>query len=126
MAIPIHIAGVVVVTSLHVVLTVALRMGTYWVFGESLDSWLHEAQEMLFLNFDWEMMTYWTIVGVGTALSYMHEARARELNAAQLETRLVEARLHTLAAADAAALPLQHAQYHLGADASRRGRGRRR
>jgi len=96
MAIPMHIVGVVVVTSLHVVLTVALRMGTYWIIGESLDTWLHEAQEMLFLNFDWEMMTYWTIVGVGTALKYLHEARARELSAVQLETRLVEARLHTL------------------------------
>jgi two-component system, LytTR family, sensor kinase len=96
MAIAIHIAGVIVVTSLHVVLTVALRMATYWSIGESIDTWLHEAQEMLFLNFDWEMMTYWTIVGVGTALKYLHEARARELNAAQLETRLVEARLHTL------------------------------
>ena len=95
-AIPIHIAGVVIATSLHVVFTVALRMGTYWVIGESLDTWLHEAQEMLFLNFDWEMMTYWTIVGVGTALRYLHEARAKELNAVQLETRLVEARLHTL------------------------------
>jgi two-component system LytT family sensor kinase len=95
-AIPIHIAGVVIATSLHVVLTVALGMGTYWVIGESLDRWLNEAQEMLFLNFDWEMMTYWTIVGVGTALRYLHEARAKELNAAQLETRLVEARLHTL------------------------------
>jgi two-component system, LytTR family, sensor kinase len=95
-SVPIHIAGVLVATSLHVVLAVALRMGTYWLFGESLDTWLHEAQEMLFLNFDWEMMTYWTIVGVGTAIKYMHEARAKELNAAQLETRLVEARLHTL------------------------------
>jgi signal transduction histidine kinase len=95
-AIPFHVAGVLVATSLHVVLAVALRMGTYYVVGESLDSWLHEAQEMLFLNFDWEMMTYWTIVGVGTAMKYMLEARARELNAAQLETRLVEARLHTL------------------------------
>ncbi|HEX8031276.1 MAG TPA: hypothetical protein VF491_22560, partial [Vicinamibacterales bacterium] len=44
MAIPIHIVGVVVVTSLHVVLTVALRMATYWFIGESLDTWLHEAQ----------------------------------------------------------------------------------
>lgn len=26
--------------------------------GQSLDSWLMEAQEMFFLNFDWEMMTY--------------------------------------------------------------------
>jgi len=95
-AIAIHIAGVVVITSLHVVLTVALRMATYWAIGESIDTWLHEAQEMLFLNFDWEMMTYWTIVGVGTALKYLYEARAKELSAAQLETRLVEARLHTL------------------------------
>jgi hypothetical protein len=63
-------------------------MGTYWRVGESLDTWLHEAQEMLFLNFDWEMMTYWTIVGVGTALRYLHEVRARELDAVQLETRL--------------------------------------
>jgi two-component system, LytTR family, sensor kinase len=95
-AIPVHIAGVVAAVSAHVVLAVALRMATYWLAGESLDTWRHEAQEMLFLNFDWEMMTYWTIVGVGMAMKYMHEARTRELNAAQLETRLVEARLHTL------------------------------
>jgi two-component system LytT family sensor kinase len=96
LAVPVHIAGVVVATSTHVVLACAQRMGTYWFIGESMDTWLHEMQEMLILNFDWEMMTYWTIVGVGTALKYMHEARARELNAALLETRLVEARLHTL------------------------------
>jgi two-component system LytT family sensor kinase len=96
LSVPVHIAGVLVATSLHVVLAGAQRVATYWAIGESMDSWLHEMQEMLFLNFDWEMMTYWTIVGVGTALRYMHEARARELNAAQLETRLVEARLHTL------------------------------
>jgi two-component system, LytTR family, sensor kinase len=95
-SIAVHIAGVLAATSLHVVLAVMLRMATYYAFGESLDTWLHEAQEMLFLNFDWEMMTYWTIVGVGTAMKYMLEARAKELNAAQLETRLVEARLHTL------------------------------
>jgi two-component system, LytTR family, sensor kinase len=95
-AIPIHILGVILAVSLHVVSTVALRMGTYWMIGESLDTWLHEAQEMFIVNFDWEMMTYWTIVGVGTALRYLHEARAKELSAAQLETRLVEARLHTL------------------------------
>ena len=96
LAVPVHVAGVLVGTSLHVVLACVQRMGTYWLIGESMDTWLHEMQEMLFLNFDWEMMTYWTIVGVGTALRYMHEARVRELNAAQLETRLVEARLHAL------------------------------
>jgi two-component system LytT family sensor kinase len=96
LAVPVHIAGVLVATSLHVVLACVQRMATYWMIGESMDTWLHEMQEMLFLNFDWEMMTYWTIVGVGTAMKYMHEARARELNAAQLETRLLEARLQTL------------------------------
>src|SRR5688500_3483723 len=95
-SIPVHIAGVVAATFAHVVMAVASRMATYWVYGESLDTWLHEAQELLFLNFDWEMMTYWTIVGVGTAMKYMHEARVKELSSAQLETRLVEARLHTL------------------------------
>ena len=96
LSIPVHVAGVLVATTLHVVLAVALRMATYYAFGESLDTWLQEAQEMLFLHFDWEMMTYWTIVGVGTAMKYMLEARAEGLNAAHLETRLVEARLHTL------------------------------
>jgi two-component sensor histidine kinase len=96
LAIPVHLAGVVVGTSAHVVMACVQRMATYWWIGQSMDTWLHEMQEMLFLNFDWEMMTYWTIAGVGTAMKYMHEARAKELNAAQLETRLVEARLHTL------------------------------
>ncbi|MFA5910900.1 MAG: sensor histidine kinase [Vicinamibacterales bacterium] len=95
-AIPIHIAGVFAATLLHVAMAVASRMATYWVVGESLDSWLMEAQRMFFLNFDWEMMTYWTIVGVSHALRYSHQARARELSAAQMETRLVEAQLHTL------------------------------
>ena len=51
---------------------------------------------MFFLNFDWEMMTYWAIVGVSHALRYHREARDRELSAAQLETRLVEAQLQAL------------------------------
>jgi len=95
-AIPVHLAGVLVATLLHVGMDVASRMVTYWAVGESLDSWLREAQQMFFLNFDWEMMTYWTIVGVGHAIRYHYQVRARELSAAQMETRLVEAQLHTL------------------------------
>ena len=95
-AVPAHIVGVVVFTLLHVVLAVASRMATYWVIGESLDSWRIEAQRMFFLNFDWEMMTYWTIVGLGHALRYHYEVRSRELSSAQLETRLIEAQLQAL------------------------------
>ena len=95
-AFPVHIAGVFVATLLHVMLVVASRMATYSAIGESIDTWLVEAQQMFILNFDWEMMTYWSIVGLAHALRYHYEARARELNAAQLETRLVEAQLQTL------------------------------
>ena len=95
-AIPMQIVGVVVAMAVHVALVVASRMATYAIAGDSLDSWLREAQQMFFLNFDWEMMTYWSIVGLSHALRYQREARARELNAAQLQTRLVEARLQTL------------------------------
>jgi len=95
-AIPVHIAGVIVATLLHVAMAVASAMGIYAMVGEPLTSWLREFQQMLLLNFDWEMMTYWTIVGVGHAIRYHYQARAKELNAAQLETRLVEAQLHTL------------------------------
>ena len=51
---------------------------------------------MFFLNFDWEMMTYWTIVGVSHALRYHYEAQDRALRASRLETRLMEAQLQTL------------------------------
>ena len=95
-AVPVHVVGVFVATSLHVAMTVASRMATYGAMGESLGSWRFEAQRMFFLNFDWEMMTYWTIVGLSHALRYHREARARELSAVLLETRLIEAQLHTL------------------------------
>ena len=51
---------------------------------------------MFFLNFDWEMMTYWAIVGVSHALRYHYEAQDRALRASRLETRLMEAQLQTL------------------------------
>jgi two-component system, LytTR family, sensor kinase len=72
------------------------------------------------LNFDWEMMTYWAIVGISHAVLYYRESRDRAVRASQLETQLVEARLVHAPAAAPPALPLQHAARHLGADAPRR------
>ena len=91
-----HLGGVFVFTTAHVGMAVATRMLTYWAIGESTASWRLEAQRMFFLNFDWEMMTYWAIVGLSHALGYHREAQARTLRASQLETRLVEARLQSL------------------------------
>ena len=58
--------------------------------------WAEEFQRMFFLNFDFEMATYWAIVGLSHALRYHYEAQARALTASRLETRLVEAQLQTL------------------------------
>ena len=55
-----------------------------------------QAQRAALMNFDWEMMTYWAIVGLSHALLYYRESRDRALRASQLETRLVEAQLKTL------------------------------
>jgi LytS/YehU family sensor histidine kinase len=59
-------------------------------------AWADEARKSALLNFDWEMMTYWTIVGLSHAVLYYRESKDRALRTAQLETRLVEAQLKTL------------------------------
>src|SRR5258705_1699111 len=63
--------------------------------GKSAD-WWPEMQRLLFMNFDWEMMTYWAVVGLSHALDFHRESQERSLAAAQLETRLAEAQLQAL------------------------------
>jgi signal transduction histidine kinase len=95
-SVPVHLVGVFLGTLAHVSLVIAGRAAIYRWRGTSWNSWIMQFQEMFFLNFDWEMMTYWTIVGLSHALRYHYEAQHRALAAAQLETRLVEAQLQTL------------------------------
>jgi two-component system, LytTR family, sensor kinase len=88
---------VFVATTVHVVLAVSSAFAIRWMFGELGEwTWRSQFQRMFFLNFDWEMMTYWALVGVTHALRYHYEAQDRALRASQLETRLVEAQLQTL------------------------------
>jgi signal transduction histidine kinase len=61
-------------------------------------SWAVSVQDTYLRNLDWALMTYSAIVGICYALAYNRESRARALRAAQLETRLAEARLKTLEA----------------------------
>ena len=94
---PVHLAGVFAATLAHVSLVMIGRLGIDGWFGRtSRMSWLEEFQEMFFLNFDWEMMTYWTMVGLSHAVRYHYEAQSRALAASKLETRLIEAQLQTL------------------------------
>ena len=96
-SVPAHLAGVVAGTLAHVSLVMLGRAGLdRMLLGRPARPWLSEFQEMFFKNFDWEMMTYWTVVGVSHALRYHYDAQAKALAASKLETRLIEAQLQTL------------------------------
>jgi two-component system, LytTR family, sensor kinase len=95
-ALAIHVPGVFILTSVHVALTVSSQTLIVRLVGQEQRSWITEAQRMFFNNFDWEMMTYWAIVGLSHALRYHNEAQDRALRASQLETHLVEAQLQAL------------------------------
>jgi two-component system, LytTR family, sensor kinase len=94
-AVLIHIPSVLIFSLGHI----AAMTGVQWWFARAqgrLFSWWPEAQSTALLNFDWEMMTYWTIVGLSHAILYYRESRDRALRTSQLEMRLVEAQLKTL------------------------------
>lgn len=96
-SLPVHLVGVVVATLAHVAMTVSGQRAINAIVGDlSSGTWLAQFQRMFFLNFDWEMMTYWAIIGVSHSLRFHHEARNRALRESQLETSLVEAQLQAL------------------------------
>jgi len=92
----VHAMGVVVFVFVHAVITVTARTWLAGLFWFPVRSWWSDFRELFFLNFDWEMMTYWTVVGLSHALDYHGEAQSRALAAARLETRLAEAQLQAL------------------------------
>jgi signal transduction histidine kinase len=90
-----HLPAVVVVTALHAVMTVSIRMPILSWFGRDA-MWWSSFQELFFLNFDWEMMTYWAVVGASHAYDFHRESQQQKLAASQLQTRLAEASLQSL------------------------------
>jgi signal transduction histidine kinase len=91
-----HAGGVIVFTLAHAALTVTCRVLIMKAFAGRDVSWWLYFQELFFLYFDWEMMTYWAVVGLSHALDFHRESQERELTAAQLRTRLAEATLQAL------------------------------
>jgi two-component system LytT family sensor kinase len=91
-----HALGVLAFTFVHALLTISARVVIMKLpGGRELDWWM-SFRELFFLNFDWEMMTYWAIVGLSHALDFHRESQEREVTAAQLQTRLAEAQLQAL------------------------------
>jgi len=91
-----HGIGVLSFTSVHAALVVTCRalIGAY--YGGRTMTWWESFQELFFLNFDWEMMGYWAMVGASHALDFYRESQEQRVAGAQLEARLAEARLQAL------------------------------
>src|SRR5918993_1393888 len=90
-----HVPAVIVITALHAILTVSTRTPVLAAYGRDA-MWWSSFQELFFLNFDWEMMTYWAVVGLSHALDFYRDSQEQRVAAAQLGTRLAEARLQSL------------------------------
>jgi signal transduction histidine kinase len=97
-----HCLAVPVFIFTHAILAIVSRLviidalgGAVALVGRPVEFW-PSFRELFFLNFDWEMMTYWAVVGLSHALDFHRESQERELTAAHLETRLAEAQLQAL------------------------------
>jgi signal transduction histidine kinase len=91
----VHLPSVALFSFAHIAILGAVQWWIATAEGRSFQWWL-EVKHSTLQNFDWEMMTYWAIVGLSHAVLYYRECRDRALRASQLETRLIEAQLQTL------------------------------
>ena len=94
-AVLVHVPAVLVFSLSHIAAMEGVRWWLLTSEGRRYDWWVQVRRSAL-QNFDWEMMTYWAIVGLSHSVLYYRESRERALRAAQLETKLVEAHLQRL------------------------------
>jgi two-component system LytT family sensor kinase len=98
-SLPIHLVAVLVITFLHVVMADASRyllVTTFWEPESEMAGWWTRIARNFFMSFDWEMATYWAIIGFYYAATYHRQAQDRTLKASRLETQLAEAQLQAL------------------------------
>jgi two-component system, LytTR family, sensor kinase len=96
----VHGTGVLVYGAVHTATMFALRGALTWALTpppmpEPRTFWQRVGYEGLY-QFDWQLMTYLSLVGLAHALAYRRESERRTLEASRLETRLVEAQLQSL------------------------------
>jgi signal transduction histidine kinase len=92
-AIVVHIGGALTYALLHT----AAMLGTQRLLMPPGSKGLWYSARIEFLTqLDWLLMTYLFLVGLALALAYRRESESRALDAAHLETGLVEARLQAL------------------------------
>jgi signal transduction histidine kinase len=90
----IHIPSVALFSFAHIACMAGIQ---WWLASGNLSyPFWSEVKRAALMNFDWEMMTYWAVVGMSHALDFHRESQERELTEAQLRTRLAEANLQAL------------------------------
>jgi two-component system, LytTR family, sensor kinase len=94
-AFAVHLPAVIAAAFCHIAGMQAIQWWLASARGRQI-SWWTEVQTAVLHYLDWEMITYWAIVGLSHALLYYRESRGRALRAAQLEVKLAEAQLLTL------------------------------
>jgi two-component system, LytTR family, sensor kinase len=95
----IHIVVAAVFSVVHLGCMLLVRRALWPSAGKPPTiAWTTFAQRQYLMQLDWLLMTYSAIIGLSYALDYRRESQARAVSTAQLETRLVEARLKTLQA----------------------------
>jgi signal transduction histidine kinase len=94
-ALLVHVPAAAIVTSLHIVVVATGRFLLQRLWG--IDAgWQAGVYDAFFRTLDFELPVYWALVGLQHALDYYGEVRAREVAAAHLEARLIEAQLQAL------------------------------
>jgi two-component system LytT family sensor kinase len=98
-AILVHIAGALTFAAVDFVGMMGVRFLLWDNAGKWYGAtWAQFFQRQLFEQLDWSLMVYAVIVGASHAIAFYHESQQRKLAGAQLEARLMEARLKTLEA----------------------------
>jgi len=98
-SLPVHLVAVLVLTFAHVVMAESIRYGVAQAASEvwmKKMTWWSHVTRTYFASFDWEMMTYWAIIGFWYATAYYRVAQDRALKASRLGTQLAEAQLQAL------------------------------
>jgi signal transduction histidine kinase len=98
-SLPVHFVAVFVVTVVHIGLFEWLRLNVshfFWPARPMKATWWGQVTSTFLNNFDYEMMAYWAIAGVYSAVKYHGEAQERTLKASRLDAQLAEAQLQAL------------------------------
>jgi two-component system LytT family sensor kinase len=94
-ALAVHASASIMFATAHVVLVATTRVVLQRRWG--LDpQWADSVYEAFFRTIDFHVPIYWALLGLQHAVDYHREMRTRDVAAARLETRLVEAHLQAL------------------------------